>query len=165
MRISKRIFVPALAGLAGAVLLTGLYFGIVSLAETPQHAVELFWLDRWIIFPILIGFGVQTALYTILKWGLFMPSAGTGASGPLMGAGGATSTVAMAACCAHHVTDVMPFLGLTAAATFLADYRTAFMLAGLGMNLIGITVMSLILVRERRKAIHAMQPSLARESL
>jgi hypothetical protein len=72
----------------------------------------------------------------------------------MTGASGATSTIAMAACCAHHVTDVLPLIGLTAAATFLAEYRTAFMLIGLGTTLIGIVVMLVILVRERRKVLH-----------
>jgi hypothetical protein len=66
------------------------------------------------------------------------------------------STAAMVACCAHHVTDVLPILGLTAAATFLAEYRIAFMLMGLGMTLIGIVVMSVILFKERRKAIQML---------
>jgi hypothetical protein len=67
MSTSKRVLYPLTAGLAGALLLTGLYFGIVSWAESPQHAVELFWEDRWIVFPIILGFGVQAGLYTILK--------------------------------------------------------------------------------------------------
>ena len=71
----------------------------------------------------------------------------------MTGAGGATSTAAMVACCAHHVTDVLPIVGLTAAATFLAEYQTLFMLVGLGTTLVGIAVMAIILVRERRKSI------------
>jgi len=144
-----------LAGLAGVFLLAGVYFGIVSWAETPQHAAELFWQDRWIVIPIMIGFGLQVALYVILIKRLFVPVSMIGPSGKLMGASGSTSTVAMLACCAHHVTDVLPVLGLTAAVTFLAQYRLAFMLAGLGLNLIGIAVMLVILLRERRKAIQA----------
>jgi hypothetical protein len=70
-----------------------------------------------------------------------------------MGAGGVTSSIAMAACCAHHVTDVLPILGLTVAAAFLAQYRQAFMLAGLGINLTGIVAMLVILHRERKKSI------------
>ncbi len=70
-----------------------------------------------------------------------------------MGAGGTTSTLAMVACCAHHVTDVLPILGLTAAATFLAQYRTAFMIVGLGTTLLGIVYMLRILIKERRKAL------------
>lgn len=157
MTRSKRILLPLGAGLAGAIFLTGLYFGIVSWAESPQHAAELFWQDRWIVFPILLGFGVQMALYVILKKRLFVPIASVGPSGALTGAGGTTSTLAMVACCAHHVADVLPVLGLTAAATFLAQYRTAFMLVGLGTTLVGIAVMLAILFREQRKAVRPLQ--------
>lgn len=153
MSTSKRVLYPLTAGLAGALLLTGLYFGIVSWAESPQHAVELFWEDRWIVFPIILGFGVQAGLYTILKKRLFVPLASIGPSGPMMGAGGTTSTIAMVACCAHHVADVLPILGLTAAATFLAKYRIAFMLVGLGTTVLGILIMLYILFKERRRAI------------
>jgi hypothetical protein len=156
MTRTKRILWPTGAGLAGAGLLALLYFGIVSWAESPQHAVALFWQDRWIVIPIILGFGVQAALFTILKKQLFVPVATTGPSGALTGAGGGTSTVAMVACCAHHLTEVLPILGLTAAATFLAEYRPAFMLMGLGTTLLGITLMLVILFRERRKAIQML---------
>lgn len=155
----KRILWPIGAGLAGAIFLTGLYFGLVSLAESPRHALDLFWEDRWIVGPIILGFGVQMALYVILKKRLFVPVASTGPSGALTGASGATSTAAMVACCAHHVTDVLPILGLTAAATFLAEYRIAFMIVGLSMTLLGILVMLGILFKERRKAIDMLRPA------
>lgn len=147
----KRILWPLGAGFLGSILISGLYFGIVSWAESPSHAIDLFLEDRWIVIPIILGFGVQMALYTILKKRLFVPTTSVGPSGALTGAGGATSTIAMVACCAHHVTDVLPILGLTAAATFLAEYQTAFMLVGLGTTLIGIVVMLVILFRERQK--------------
>jgi hypothetical protein len=158
MSKSRRIAWPVGAGLIGAGLLTLLYFGIVSWAEGPRHAIDLFWQDRWIVLPIILGFGVQSGLYVILKKQLFLPIASTGPSGALTGAGGGMSTVAMVACCAHHVTDVLPILGLTAAAAFLAEYRTVFMLVGLSTTLLGIVFMLTILVRERRKAF-AMIPA------
>lgn len=151
MSKSRRIAWPVGAGLIGAGLLTLLYFGIVSWAEGPRHAIDLFWQDRWIVLPIILGFGVQSGLYVILKKQLFLPIASTGPSGALTGAGGGMSTVAMVACCAHHVTDVLPILGLTTAAAFLAEYRTVFMLVGLSTTLLGIVFMLTILVRERVK--------------
>ncbi|GAB4577474.1 MAG: hypothetical protein Fur0022_02050 [Anaerolineales bacterium] len=160
MSKTKRILWPVGAGLMGALMLTGLYFGIVSWAESPEHALDLFWEDRFIVFPLIVGFGVQAALYIILKKRLFVPVAHPGPSGALTGAGGTTSTLAMIACCAHHVTDVLPILGLTAAATFLADYQTLFMLVGLGTTLIGIAVMLFILFKERKKAVQHMNFSL-----
>lgn len=149
----RRIILPAVAGLAGALLLTGLYFAIVSIAESPSHAVQLFWEDRFLVTPIILGFGVQVALYTVLKKRLFVPVTNTGPSGALTGAGGGMSAAAMVACCAHHVTDVLPLVGLTAAAAFLAEYRTPFMLVGLGTTSGGILVMVTILMRERRRAV------------
>lgn len=153
MSSAKRFMLPAITGLIGSLVLTGIYFGIVSWAESPNHALELFWEDKIIVLPIIIGFGVQVALYTILRKRLFVPIANTGPSKTLTGASGGMSATAMVACCAHHVTDVLPLLGLSAAATFLAEYRLAFMLLGLGTTLVGIVVMLVILIRERRKVI------------
>jgi hypothetical protein len=170
MTRSKRILWPLWAGLAGILFLSGMYFGLVSWAESPQHAVQLFWDERWIVIPIILGFGVQTALYTILKKRLFVSIASTGPSGAMtpakgvMGAGGTTSTVAMVACCAHHVTDVLPILGLTVAATFLAEYQIAFMLVGLGTTLVGIVVMLVILFRERQKTLSINTTSVLSEA-
>lgn len=173
----KRILIPIGTGLAGALLLSGIYFGIVSWAESPKHAIELFWQDRWIVIPIILGFGIQAALYTILKMRLFLPvgTVGhTGPSGPVapalapgasVGAGGTTSTLAMVACCAHHVADVLPILGLTAAATFLAKYQLAFMVVGLGTTYVGIAVMLYLLLRERKRVLRTnLYPSLSQES-
>ena len=157
MSLKHRIVWPVGGGMAGATFLATLYLGIVSLAESPQHALELFCDDRLIVLPIVLGFGIQMSLYVILKKRLFVPVATIGPSSIVAGASGATSTVAMVACCLHHVTDVLPILGLTAATTFLAEYRIAFMLSGLSMTWIGVGVMLTILFRERRKALRVMQ--------
>ena len=149
----KRLLMPIAFGFAGMLALTGIYFGIVSLAESPSHAIELFLEDRWIVLPIILGFGIQVALYVILKKRLFISVADVGPSGALTGAGGGVSATAMVACCAHHVTDVLPLVGLTVAATFLAEYRLVFMLTGLGTTILGILVMLTILIRERRKVL------------
>ena len=162
----KRILIPLGVGVLGATFLTAIYFGIVSWAESPKHAIELFWQDRWIVFPIIVGFGIQAGLYTILKLRLFVPAGSTGPSGPMMGAGGTTSTIAMVACCAHHVTDVLPILGLTAAATFLAEYRLAFMAVGLGTTVLGIVIMLFILIRERKRVMQIISlPTISEETL
>ncbi len=168
-----RNFIPLGVGILGAVLLAAIYFGIVSWAESPEHAVDLFWEDRWLVIPILLGFGIQAALYSVLKLRLYLPTfsktpeSGVAGSAPAasMGAGGATSTVAMVACCAHHAADVLPILGLTAAATFLAEYRTAFMVAGLASNLIGIAVIFVSILRARRMALHMRSPMTLTEEI
>ncbi len=148
---AKRIFLPLGAGLLGAVFLTGVYLGIVSLAESPTHALELFWQDKVFVIPILLGFGTQVGLYTLLKKGLYMPVP-VPAGGATTAAGGGMSTMAMVACCAHHVADVLPLVGLTAAATFLANWKIPFMIVGLLTNLIGIAVMIRIILKARQQA-------------
>ena len=148
---AKRIFLPLGAGLLGAVFLTGVYLGIVSLAESPKHALELFWQDKAFVIPIILGFGTQVGLYTLLKKGLYMPEP-VPAGGATTAAGGGMSTMAMVACCAHHVADVLPLVGLTAAATFLANWKIPFMIVGLLTNLIGIAVMIRTILNARQQA-------------
>jgi hypothetical protein len=137
------------AGILGAAALTALYLGIVSLAESPQHALDLFWQDRGLVIPILLGFGVQVGLVVLLKTGLYLPVGAAG--GATTAAGGGMSAVAMAACCAHHVTDVLPLVGVTAAATLLANWKVPFMVAGLFTNVAGIGLMLAIILRQRRR--------------
>ena len=148
---AKRIFLPLGAGLLGAVFLTGVYLGIVSLAESPKHALELFWQDKAFVIPIILGFGTQVGLYTLLKKGLYMPMR-VPVGGATTAAGGGMSTMAMVACCAHHVADVLPLVGITAAATFLANWKIPFMVVGLLTNLVGIAVMIRTIVKARAQA-------------
>jgi hypothetical protein len=99
-----------------------------------------------------MGFGTQVGLYTYLKKGLPLHAPGAGAT---TAASGGTSTVAMVACCAHHVADVLPLIGLTAAATFLANWKGPFMAVGLTMNLFGIIFM-LREIGSRGHAVHQL---------
>lgn len=147
----KRNLIPLGAFLLGSTLIAGVYFGLLTWAQGWDYAASQFLLNRWYIVPIWVGFGIQAALYSILRFRLFIPTTTTGHTGAMMGANGATSATAMVACCLHHVADVLPILGLSAAATFLTRYQRPFMLVGLGMNIIGIIVMLVVLYRERQK--------------
>ncbi len=142
---------PIIMGVIGALALFALYLLIVTIAQDGQHAIELFLQDAWLVIPITIGFGIQVGLYTYLRNVLKQKSR---RSKMLMGAGGGTSTVAMIACCAHHVTDLLPLLGLSAAASFLAAYKIPFMLIGLAMNVIGIVVILRTIHREQHHLDH-----------
>ncbi len=156
----KRYLIPLLAFLLGSSLMAGVYFGILTWAQGWDYAFSQFLRNRWYIIPIYVSFGIQAALYSILRFRLFIPVTTTGHTRAMMGTSGGTSATAMIACCLHHVTDVLPILGLSAAATFLTRYQRPFMLVGLGLNIIGIIVMLVILYRERRKLIPAykLQP-------
>ena len=93
---------PIAAGLLGALFLSGVYLGLVSLAESPQHALDLFWEDRLFVVPIL---------------------------------------------------------GLSAAAAFLAQWKVPFLAVGLLTNLIGIAIMLRALRLVRRHAAGRLAPT------
>ena len=147
----KRILAPFVAFLLGSTFIASFYIGILSWAQDWEYASSQFVRDRWYVIPIILGFGIQAALYSILRFRLFVPLTSMQGTGAMVGASGGTSATAMVACCIHHVTDVLPILGLSAAASFLTRYQRSFMLVGLAMNLIGIGVMLLVLYLERRK--------------
>jgi hypothetical protein len=142
-----RYRLPILIGNLGGLALFALYLTFVTVAQGWQHAIELFRQDAWLVIPIMIGFGVEVGLYTHLRGVI---RRGLRQSKMMMGAGGATSTAAMVACCAHHVADVLPLLGLSAVASFLAAYKIPFMLIGLAMNVIGIIVIVRAIRKEQR---------------
>ena len=146
----KRYLILMTAFLFGSTLIAGIYFGILTWAQGWEYAYGQFILNRWYVLPIWVAFGIQAALYSMLRFRLFIPTTSTGNPVIVMGTSGGTSLTAMIACCLHHVTDVLPILGLSAAATFLTRYQRPFMLVGLAMNLIGIGIMLFVLFRERQ---------------
>ena len=158
----KRYLIPLVAFLLGASFIGAVYFGILTWAQGWEYAANQFQLNRWYVLPIWIAFGIQAALYSVLRFRLFIPTTSTTHTGALMGTSGGTSVTAMVACCLHHVTDVLPILGVSAAATFLTRYQRPFMLIGLSTEVIGIIVMLVILYRERKKlrSVPTFQPVL-----
>ena len=48
----------------------------------------------------------------------------------------------MLACCAHHLVDLLPLVGLSAAAVFLNAYKTPLFVVGIAMNVVGIVVIA-----------------------
>src|SRR6266511_5163792 len=160
--IVRRYFIPLIAFLCGSSLIAAVYFGILTWAQGWQSTLSIFLPNRWYVITIWISFGIQAALYSILRFRLFIPTTSRVPTVALMGTSGGTSVTAMVACCLHHVMDVLPVLGLSAAATFLTRYQRPFMLVGLGMNIIGVIVMLVVLYRERKKLepVQKSQPAL-----
>ena len=144
----RRRGMPFLIGLFGAAILVLIYLGIVWWAQDWSHAVELLSQDRIFVGAIATGFGVQIGLYAYLR---LVVHHGVRMAAPTaaVGVGTGTSSVAMVACCLHHVTDVLPIVGLSGAAIFLNDYRVLFMAGGLMVNGIGVLVMLRVVFKGR----------------
>ncbi len=124
---------PAYAGIAGALLLLLIYFGILTFAQSFDHAISQFRSIWYWIVLLAGGFGVQAALYTYVR--------NEHAASASVAAAGGVSATSMVACCAHHITDFLPVLGLSAAIVFLAKYQTFFIILGVLSNLNGTIYM------------------------
>ena len=153
----RRVVISVALGGIGAVALLALYVGLVSWAQGVDHALELMSQDRVFVAAIAAGFGTQIGLFAYIHQ---LRRAIAGGSVAIAGTSTTTSTVSMLACCAHHLTDVLPVVGLSGLAVFLMDARTPLMLLGLAMSAVGIAVM----VRELRR-ISAVHRALAPEAV
>ena len=142
-------------GIAGAVALLGLYLGIISLAQGIEHALEQFATDALFVGVVAVGFGIQIGLFAELR----TLDRRHRASAAVTAVGTGTSTVAMLACCAHHIVDLLPIIGLSAAAVFLEAYKVPLLVAGIGMNAIGIIVVARQLGSVRRACALTIEPA------
>ena len=131
---------PSGAGMLAGAFLVALYLGLVTWAQGFEHARELLWGDRYFVAAIAAGFGLQVGLFVHVRRLVARAAAGSAAGITVAGTG--TSTVAMVACCAHHVTEALPLIGLSGAAIFLNDYRIPLMAAGLAVNAAGVVYMA-----------------------
>ncbi|MBI3749653.1 MAG: hypothetical protein HY262_12535 [Chloroflexi bacterium] len=134
------------AGIVGGAALLGVYVGIISLAQGVDHAFEQLATDALFVGLIATGFGIQIMLFAELR----VVDRRHRASAAVTAVGTGTSAAAMLACCAHHVVDLLPLVGLSAAAVFLDAYKTPLFLVGIGMNMVGIIVIGRQLRRARR---------------
>ena len=140
---------PVAAGIVAAGLLAGLYIAIVGVAQGLDHAIDLVAGDWYFVIPIVVGFGTQVGLFVYVRSMLHLRKR-TGSTTALAGAGTGTSTVSMVACCAHHLTDVLPIVGLSGAALFLNEYRGPLMGLGILTNAAGIAMMVRLIHKSRR---------------
>lgn len=126
-------------GLVG--LSTFYYLLLFAITGDPGHPFSQFTLlQPWMSFLIL-GFGVQFGLFWLLRKGYHFSMHEKHDAQLATGTSTGVSAVAMVACCAHHIVDLLPILGLSAAALFLSDYQEQFLIFGVVANVIGIGMM------------------------
>lgn len=102
-------------GALASVGLAVFYVGVVALASgSGGHLVEQTRQDWVYLMVITTGFGVQVALLSELRHrrALQPELAAVG------GAGATASGVGTVACCAHHLAELVPLVGLSGAAGF-----------------------------------------------
>ena len=136
--IGMKIRNALLYGLAGFAGLLLLFFGILSIANSPAHAWAQFTEGWYWIFALTTGFGTQVGLYVWMQNQFLLASS---IAGKEIAASGTVSGGSMVACCAHHVSDVLPLIGLGGAAILLNQYQSVFIVIGIFSSLLGIIFM------------------------
>src|SRR3990167_1469464 len=130
---------PIVFTLLGSFSLLTLYFLILIFANSLQHAIQEFLRMWYWVLLLVIGFGLQIGLFIYLK-GFIKLRKIMGVSGSIA-ATGRISAGSMLACCAHHISDVIPIIGISAATIFFNKYQILFIIIGVLSNIIGITYM------------------------
>lgn len=130
----RNAFAFGLAGFAGLLLF---FFGVLSVANSPAHAIDQFKIDWYWILPLTLGFGIQIGLYVWLNNALVQSAFAQ----KEIAATASMSGGAMVACCAHHIFDILPLAGASIAAAFLTQYQPFFIAIGLVSNVIGIALL------------------------
>lgn len=124
-----------LIGLGAGSALLGFYLFIASLLGGFQFAINNFVKLWYWMIPLIVGFGIQVGMFFYMKNEMHKKAAGHAA------ASAGISTGAMVACCAHHIADIAPFLGIAALGLFLTKYQATFLIMGILSNILGIVYM------------------------
>jgi len=128
-------------GLIAAVSLILFYFLVMTISSASLSATVSQFKQLWYWMTALsLGFGIQVGLFTRLK-SIIKTSSTVGRAGAVTAASTGTSSASMIACCAHHLSEVLPILGLSGFAIFLTRYQIPIIIFGIVMNLLGILYM------------------------
>jgi len=126
-------------GLLGSVALLTVFLLVVLLANDQASFVlaEVKRLWFWVLL-LSAGFGLQLGLFVHIRHSIQERMLGVTAE---VTASGAVSTGSMIACCSHGLVNLLPLVGISAAAAFLARFQLPFILFGVFSNLVGVTIM------------------------
>lgn len=139
----KPTFFVFLRGFSIGILVLSMFYYVLLFAVTGDwsHPLSQFTLLQPWISILIVGFGIQFGLFWLLRKGYHVSLQEKHDAKMAAGTGTAVSSVAMVACCAHHLVDLLPVLGLSAAALFLSEYQEQLLILGVVANTIGIGMM------------------------
>jgi hypothetical protein len=134
------IMISLLFGLLGSLFISAIFFITMTVFASFSAGIDILKsLFFWMI-PLIAGFGIQAGLFSYMKQVLNQKNAMLSATASVSASGG-MSAVSMLACCAHHFTDILPFLGVTALAAFFLQFQQLFLAIGISSNIVGIFLM------------------------
>lgn len=145
MTKNKIIIKSVVAGVISVTILAAFYFIILTWVSGDwHHPWYQFLTVKYWMGLLFLGFGVQGALfwYTTLVTKLKKAKSVAATNAGI-------STATMIACCAHHIVDFVPILGLSALSIFLAKYQEYFLATGVLFNVLGILYMYRIIKKHK----------------
>lgn len=129
----------------GVLGLSTFYFLLLfAVTQDLSHPWNQFILLQPWISLLILGFGIQVGLFWLLRKGF--PCSTEQQKDTTLATGTSTffSGGAMVACCAHHLVEILPIIGFSAAALFLSEYQQQLLIFGVLANLAGILMMLMI---------------------
>lgn len=156
--INKPVVVKAVTfGILGSLGLFSLYYlTLLVITKDPAHPLTQMRLYQPWMSLLILGFGTQVGLYYLLKNGVSfrLNQQSNQEATAITGTGAAISSMSMAACCAHHLAELIPILGISGAALFLTEYQKELLILGMTANGLGLIFMVwMLLGREKPRVI------------
>lgn len=137
-----------LAGFISAAALFTFFILLNTLLGSFEHTVDLFVEHIFWMSALILGFGIQIGLFIYIRQTLKLRKKIFRSSRKVAATGGLT-TFSMVACCVHHLTDVLPFIGASTAAFLLAKYQIWFIILAVVSNILGIAIMLRIIYKNK----------------
>ena len=149
IQVIKRLLKnPFIFGASIGILVVIFNISIASLAEgSIKKGFEVFLTNGIFVYLIPLAVSVQMGLFRYHR----NITTGNIAGSEKMGmAGSATSSLTMVACCLHHVSDILPSVGLIlAASSFLIEYKDAIIILGLFANVAGSIYIAKAIINDK----------------
>jgi len=139
---------PFVFGAAAGIIVILFNILVASIAEgSLKEGFSVFLTNGIFVYLIPLAVGVQMGLFRYHRNLTSGNASGTEKFGM---AGSATSSLAMVACCLHHVSDLLPAVGfLLATSSFLIEYKDAIIIIGLLANLAGSAYIARAILKDR----------------
>jgi Co/Zn/Cd efflux system component len=149
IQIIKRLLKnPFIFGASVGILVVIFNISIASLGEgSIKKGFEVFLTNGIFVYLIPLAVSIQMGLFRHHR----NITTGNIAGSEKMGmAGSATSSLTMVACCLHHVSDILPSVGLIlAASSFLIQYKDTIIIIGLLANVAGSIYIARAIIKDR----------------
>ncbi len=128
-------------GLIAAVSLLLFYFLVMTISSASLSATISQFKQLWYwMIALSLGFGIQVGLFTHLKI-IINDNRIVNGAGAVTATSSGTSAASMVACCAHHLSEILPIFGLSGFAIFLTRFQIPIIIFGIVMNGVGIIYM------------------------